>query len=681
MRIRSWTWRPSEADTSAMVARLTRGPASIVALALALTACGGSDAGPAQRPPGKGNCDSFDELRQPFFGETHVHTTLSLDANTQGTRLSPDDAYGFARGETIGIQPYDEDGNSLRSLTIDAPLDFVMVSDHAEFFGTLAICNDPGREGYNHPECELYRNDPQAAYLPLNVYTGLPEPLVRYPELCGDAGAACIEAGKDVWAGVQQSAEAAYDRTASCKFTTFIGYEWTGSPGAKNLHRNVMFANATVPDLAVSYLDEPYVEGLWGALRSLCLDPDDGCDVLTIPHNSNLSGGRYFENRMEDGSPFDEAYAAERNAMEPIFEIYQHKGDSECLPGTSIADELCGFEKAPFNNLADANFDIPSVPVPTDFVRAALGEGMRFEVELGANPFEYGFISSTDTHLAAPGAVSETNYPGHGGAGQPNIELPEAFTDSIYNSPGGLAGVWAEENSREAIFEAMRNRETFGTSGPRIVPRFFGGWTYPEDLCDSADFERIGDEQGVPMGSILSPPSDSGAPGAPRFAVMAKQDLNDAALQSVQVVKGWLDGDTYLTKVYDVAGDANNGADVDLTTCEPTGTGAAELCAVWEDPDFDPAQQAYYYVRVIQNPTCRWTTYQCVDAGYDCDNPSTAMDEACCDPSAGLNTAFCGAVDCTDPDSLPTADARCCVPAVEPSIQERAWTSPIWYKP
>ena len=665
-----------------MAARLTRGSVSALVLSLALTACGGSDASVAQRLPGKGNCDSFDELRQPFFGETHVHTTLSLDANTQGTRLSPDDAYGFARGETIGIQPYDEDGNSLRSLTIDAPLDFVMVSDHAEFFGTLAICNDPEREGYDQPECELYRDDPQAAYLPLNAYTGFPEPLVRYPELCGDAGVACIEAGMDVWAGVQQSAEAAYDRTASCEFTTFVGYEWTGSPAAKNLHRNVMFANATVPDLAVSYLDEPYVEGLWGVLRSLCLDPDDGCDVLTIPHNSNLSDGRYFENQMEDGNPFDEAYAAERNAMEPIFEIYQHKGDSECLPGTPIADELCGFEKVPFNNLADANFEIPSVPVPTDFVRAALGEGMRFEAELGANPFEYGFISSTDTHLAAPGAVSETNYPGHGGAGQPNIEPPEAFTDSVYNSPGGLAGVWAEENSREAIFEAMRNRETFGTSGPRIVPRFFGGWSYPEDLCDSTEFERIGDEQGVPMGSILSPPSDSDAPGAPRFAVVAKQDPNDAALQRLQVVKGWLDGDTYNTKVFDyVAGDVNNVADVDLTTCEPTGTGAAELCAVWEDPDFDPSQRAYYYVRVIQNPTCRWTTYQCVDAGYDCDNPSTAMDEACCDPSAGLNTAFCEAVDCTDPNSLPPADARCCVPRVEPSIQERAWTSPIWYKP
>ena len=257
-------------------------------------------------------------MRQPFFGETHVHTKLSLDASTQGTRLSPDDAYAFARGETIGIQPYDEEGNATRSLTIDAPLDFVMVSDHAEFFGTLAICSDPEREEYDDPECQLLRDDPEVAFFALNVRLGLPEPIAAYPELCGDAGALCIEAGADVWAGVQQSAEAAYDRSASCEFTTFIGYEWTGSPGTKNLHRNVMFANAVVPEVAVNYFDQPY----------------------------------------------DEGYVAARNAMEPLFELYQHKGDSECLPGTAIADELCGFEKVPFNNLADAALDGFSPPVP-----------------------------------------------------------------------------------------------------------------------------------------------------------------------------------------------------------------------------------------------------------------------------------------------------------------------------
>jgi hypothetical protein len=648
--------------------------------ALALFGCTSDDQSPTS-PPGKGACDSFDALRQPFFGETHVHTDRSLDANMQGTRLTQNDAYAFARGATIGIQPYDEEGNSLRSLTIDAPLDFVMLSDHAESLGTIRTCEDPEQEGYDHEQCVLFREDPERAFILLNVGLGLPEHSTGYPALCGDAGALCIEAGADVWAEVQQGAEAEYDRTASCEFTTFIGYEWTAGPNIKNLHRNVLFANDIVPDNVVSYFDEPYVEGLWRELHADCLDLDNGCDVLTIPHNSNLSGGRFFEDVMEDGNPLDAAYVAERNAMEPLIEIYQHKGDSECLPGDLIGDELCGFEKLPFNNLGGTTFEIFSTPVPTDFVRSALGEGMRFEAELGTNPFEYGIIAGTDTHVAAPGAVSEATFPGHGGAGQPNRTLPEAFTDQIYVGPGGLAGVWAEENSRPALFEAMRERETFGTSGPRIVPRFFGGWSYPADLCNSADFARVGYEQGVPMGGILPPRTDDDAAVAPRFAVMAKQDSAGIALQRVQVVKGWLDGDTHRTKVYDVAGDPNNGASVDLATCETSETGAPELCAVWEDPGFDASQSAYYYVRVIENPTCRWTTRQCVDAGYDCDNPTTAMDEACCDPTAGLNTAFCEAIDCTDPDALPEADARCCVPRVEPVIQERAWTSPIWYKP
>jgi len=651
----------------------------LVFASIVLAGCTSSDQSPS-RVPGKANCASFDALRQPFFGETHVHTDLSLDANTQATRLTQSDAYAFARGEAIGIQPYDDEGNSLRSLTIDAPLDFVMLSDHAEYLGMIRVCEDPERDGYDHPDCQLFRDDPESAFFTLNFPLGESEELTGHLELCGDGAARCLEAGLDVWAEVQEGADAAYDRSPSCEFTTFIGYEWTAGPLARNLHRNVMFANATVPNDVVSYFDEPYVEGLWRALRADCLDQNDGCDVLTIPHNSNLSNGRFFEDQMENGAPLDEAYVAERNAMEPIIEIYQHKGSSECLPGDLIGDELCGFETIPFNNLAAATFESFSAPPSTDFVRAALGEGMRFEVELGTNPFEYGIIASTDTHIAAPGAVSEAGFPGHGGAGQPNRTLPEAFTDSIYMGPGGLAGVWAEENSREALFEAMRNRETFGTSGPRIVPRFFGGWSYPEDLCDSVDFARIGYEQGVPMGSVLAPPTDGNASVAPRFAVMAKQDPAGGALQRLQIVKGWLDGGAHRTEVYDVAGDADNGADVDLTSCEVIGTGAAELCAVWEDPDFDPSLRAYYYARVIENPSCRWTTHQCVGANYDCEDPTTPIDDACCDPAAGLNTAFCDEIDCAIPD-LPPADARCCVPRVAPTIQERAWTSPIWYKP
>lgn len=305
---------------------------------------------------------------------------------------------------------------------------------------------------------------------------------------------------------------------------------------------------------------------------------------------------------------------------------------------------------------------------------------MKFEARLGTNPFQHGITAATDTHISAPGFATEDDFKGHGGAGQPNRFLPppEGFPDIEYLSPGGLTAVWAEENAREAIFSAFRRKETFGTSGPRMVVRMFGGWDYPSDLCGAADLAAQGYAGGVPMGSNLPPqPGSSG----PKFVVSAKQDAMGGPLQRIQIVKGWLDGDDYQVQVYEVAGNPNNGATVDLDTCIPEGDGFADLCTVWQDPDFDPAARAYYYARVIENPTCRWSTHECIEKNYDCDNPSREIDLDCCDPSAGLNVEWCGSIDCTDPDSLPPADARCCVPRVEPSIQERAWSSPIWYQP
>jgi hypothetical protein len=535
--------------------------------------------------------------------------------------------------------------------------------------------------------------------------------------LCGDdLGGDCIEAGMDVWVQVQEAAEAAYDRTDSCEFTSFVGYEWSAGPGTRNLHRNVMFRNDIVPDLPISYFDEPYVEDLWAGLRDGCIDADTGCDVLAIPHNSNLSQGTFFENATKNGSPFNTDYAQLRNEFEPIIEIFQHKGASECLPGQAISDELCGFEVLPFANLATTNLQIVGDPDPRDFVRGALGEGMKLEIELGVNPFQHGFISSTDTHIAAPGYDNEKTFLGHGGAGQSNRDiLPEGFPDIPQLNPGGPAGVWAEENSRNAIFDAMRRRETFGTSGPRIVPRVFGGWDLPSDLCDSPDLARIGYEQGVPMGGELS---DAPAGATPKFVVSAKQDAMSVPLQRIQIVKGWLEGGEFKVEVSDVAGDADNGASVDLATCAPQGTGFSDLCAVWEDKTFDPAQRAYYYVRVIENPTCRWSTYQCADASYDCadwdadecsDLKSMGLSNYtcdCCNPTSGLNVDFCDDVAAglegdeaaccrsDDPtslanvdfcvgvaDGLPAAEGQCCLPRLETAIQERAWTSPIWYQP
>jgi hypothetical protein len=626
------------------------------------------------------------------------------------------EAYAFAKGEPIGVQPYDEDGNPLRMATPDRPIDFVMLSDHAEYLGTIAVCNDPTSSAYDRDvpggcldclSCADYRDEEQVdrVFIGLNVLTASPPETVRYPLLCGDdLGGDCIEAGMDVWVQVQEAAEAAYDRTDSCEFTSFVGYEWSAGPGTRNLHRNVMFRNDIVPDLPISYFDEPYVEDLWAGLRDGCIDADTGCDVLAIPHNSNLSQGTFFENATKNGSPFNTDYAQLRNEFEPIIEIFQHKGASECLPGQAISDELCGFEVLPFANLATTNLQIVGDPDPRDFVRGALGEGMKLEIELGVNPFQHGFISSTDTHIAAPGYDNEKTFLGHGGAGQSNRDiLPEGFPDIPQLNPGGPAGVWAEENSRNAIFDAMRRRETFGTSGPRIVPRVFGGWDLPSDLCDSPDLARIGYEQGVPMGGELS---DAPAGATPKFVVSAKQDAMSEPLQRIQIVKGWLEGGEFKVEVYDVAGDANNGASVDLATCTPQGTGFSDLCAVWEDETFDPTQRAYYYVRVIENPTCRWSAYQCAEAGYDCENPTTEMDEDCCNPSTGLNVDLCDDVAaglegdeaaccrsdnptsltnvefCEDvAEGLPVAEGRCCLPRLETTIQERAWTSPIWYQP
>ncbi|MDH4283441.1 MAG: DUF3604 domain-containing protein, partial [Myxococcales bacterium] len=476
------------------------------------------------------------------------------------------------------------------------------------------------------------------------------------------------------------------DRTDSCRFTAFPGYEWSGGPAAKNLHRNVLFKNENVTKLPYSYFDEPYPEGLWARLREECTEAGAGCDTLTIPHNTNLSEGDYFEKQ-----PFTAAYAEMRNAMEPIIEIYQHKGASECLPGAATSDELCGFEIIPFANLATTNQERITPPDPRGFLREAYGEGMRLEASLGVNPFQYGITAATDTHISASGFVAEDDFKGHGGAGQPNRFLPPAagFPDIEYLSPGGLTAVWAEENAREAIFSAMRRKETFGTSGPRIVVRMFAGWAYPSDLCDAEDLAAQGDAGGVPMGGTLAPQPGS---SAPMFVVSAKQDAMSAPLQRIQIVKGWLAGEDYQVQVYDVAGDAAGLASVDLDTCALQGEGFGDLCTVWQDPAFDPAQRAYYYARVLENPTCRWTTRQCSAAEYDCsdwdyDACKTLKDDQqssytcdCCDPAAGLNQAFCAAVSCADPGLLTEPEERCCH-QVEPAIQERAWTSPIWYQP
>ena len=600
-------------------------------------------------------CAHREALRQPFFGDLHVHTALSFDAFGQGTLARPRDAYRFARGEPIEIQPYVEAGRTRHRVQLRRPLDFAAVTDHSDLLGETRMCQTPGSVGYTSLVCRVVRRFPGLGYVLVNGQTYSREPPRRY-SFCGEDGAACREAARGPWQEIQEAAEAFYDRSPACRFTTFVAYEWTGMPGGRNIHRNVIFRNRIVQDSPTTYIETPTAKGLWAALVGECLEGKPGCDVIAIPHNSNVSGGLMFRILQDDGSPIGATEAAVRARLETLVEVTQHKGDSECRPGAS--DELCSYETLPFPLLADmaTASGRPEGPLPPRiYAREVLTEGLVQEERLGVNPFRFGLIGSTDTHLGTPGMVDEDQYKGHAaGTVSPRFGIP-LYPDLPFFNPGGLAVLWAEENSRDALFAAMRRREAYGTSGPRIQVRFFGGWSYPQDLCDDPELVAKGYAGGVPMGGILPPAPGPGR--APRLVVTALRDPGgrgapSTPLQRIQIVKGWTENGHGRERVFEVAGNPENGADVDLATCTPRGPGADHLCRVWTDPDFDPSVHAYYYARVVENPSCRWNTFVCNRHG----------------------------VDCSHPGSVPRALARCCDPSVPKTIQERAWTSPIWYR-
>ncbi len=619
-----------------------------LALLLALPAAGRG----FERTETREDCAHHQPLRQPFFGDTHVHTVFSLDAWAQGTRNTPRDAYRFVRGEAVGIQPHDAEGAATRTLRLRRPLDFAMVSDHAEMLGETSICRTPGAPGHDRFVCVLLRRWPALGYMIVNSQWSAGGS--RREDLCGADGSACALAARSPWQAIQAAAEEFYDRSAACRFTTFVGFEWSGSRVGM-IHRNVLFRNERVPALPPNAIDDGHDERrLWERLEAECTEAGTGCDALAIPHNPNVSHGSLFAATDPDGEPLTPALAARRARLEPLVEITQHKGDSECRAGQG--DALCDFETLPFADVAGhASRLYRDPPPPGVYVREALVEGLALREQLGVNPFKLGIVGATDGHMGTPGLVDEEAFVGHAaGTVSARLEVPP-LPDSPWFNPGGLAGVWAEENSRDSLFEALRRRETWGTSGPRIVVRLFAGWEIDAGLCDAADFERRGYATGVPMGADLPAPPGEGA--APSLAVRALRDPGAAghpgtSLERIQIVKGWLEDGEPRERVFDAA-ETESRARVDPATCERSAGGADRLCRVWRDPDFDPGQPAFYYARVVESPSCRWTRHACLAARVECDG--------LLGPRGPL--------------------AACCDPAFPTTLQERAWTSPVWYEP
>lgn len=614
----------------------------LVAVGLVLTIAGCSRSPPtAQTAPAAAPPDPASERAPPnpennaYFGDVHVHTGWSFDAMTNGSRTTPTDAYAWAQGKAIT-------GSGGPDMQIKTPLDFYMVADHAEYMGVFNQMSNPDSplsktelaKGVNSPDPNV-RLQAFAGVL-RDMSEGKRDPLLSDPVLA-----------RSVWAEIVKAADANY---IPGKFTTFAGFEWTSNPQKRNLHRVVMFRDtAHLPDLVLSALDSDDPEVLWKWMED---QRAKGSTLLAIPHNGNASDGRMFELKKFDGKPIDAAYNKTRAANEPLYEITQIKGTSETHPDLSPTDEFAGFEQWDYTLSAD--YERPTKRKGS-FARQALLDGMSQERSGNGNPFKYGFIGDTDTHNAAA-SHEEFNFTGkfafENDAKHRLEGLPGSAAGQIQQiqefSSAGLAGVWAPENTREAIFDAMMRKETFATTGPMIKLRFFGSFDYAADDAKKPDFVKNAYAKGVAMGGNLK----AGAGKAPTFLVAALKDPKSGNLDRVQIVKGWLDASgKQHEKVYDVvwSGDRKIGADgklppvgntVDLATATYTNDiGDAQFATGWTDPDFQPGQYAFYYARVIEIPTPRWNTYDAVR------------------------------------EKMPPLTK---VPA---TIQERAWSSPIWYSP
>ena len=584
---------------------------------------------------------------QVFFGDTHFHTELSFDAGLVGTTLDVDAGYRFARGEEVI-------SNSGQPVKLVRPLDFLVITDHAEFIGLApqlrssapVLLADPwGRKIY-----DLFSSGQEGR---MQAFAEIIEASTTPPFTDPMSSNA---AARSIWIDFVEKAEQ-YNEPG--RFTAMTGFEWSSSPNGDNLHRVVIHrdgAEKTAQTLPFTMFDSTNPEDLWEYLENY--EAKTGGQAFAVPHNGNLSNGLMFGERTAEGQPMTREYAEKRMRWEPLHEVSQIKGTEEAHPLLSPEDEFADFEIWDVGNLAGNRRKEKSM-LQYEYARSALKIGLKLGEQLGVNPYKHGLNAATDTHTALA-TTREDNFFGKYKHTEPS---PYRFDEEVIpaddpslriltsqEGASGLTAVWARENTRGDIFDSMRRKEVYATTGTRIRVRVFGGWNFaPEDIT-TGDFAAKGYRNGVPMGGDLM---DAPAGAAPKFLVRALRDPDGANLDRVQVIKGWLDkdGETH-ERIYDVAvsdgraigadGRARQpvGSTVDIEKATYTNTiGDAILAAYWEDPDFDPSAAAFYYVRVLEIPTPRWTTH---------------------------DAAFYGI---KRPDNVPA------------TVQDRAYTSPIWYTP
>ncbi len=623
---------------------MTRLPSPLLVTILAIGASSVSACGSSGGPPAYATAASVRaEPTQVFWGDTHLHTSYSPDAFFFGNDTAdPDTAYRYAKGYPV-VHPYHK-----AQIQIATPLDFLIVADHAEMMGVpFRLAQGDERLAKTAAGKRLIKmlgaGKGQEVFVEFLGRINNNQP---YEELDGD----------DIRASIWAESVAITERhNAPGKFTSFIGWEWTSTPGGKNLHRVVFTpqgGDVAAKFIPYSSFESTKPEDLWAWLESTTART--GARFVAIPHNSNISGGLMFNDVDSEGRPITAEYARTRMSWEPVIEVTQIKGDSETDPILSPNDELADYE--PFMHVLDSE-DLGGEAKPKlgpgDFARSGLRRGLEIEAKVGANPYKFGMVGSTDSHTGMASA-EENNF--HGKTAYDSI--PENRFNTFLGVKGfgadmsaaGLAGVWSPVNDRGALFEAFQRKEVYASTGPRIRLRFFGGWDYGKKDAGSKDLAKIGHDKGVPMGGDLARAPEG---KAPRFLVYAIKDPRGANLDRVQIVKGWLDANgTSQEKVYDVVWSDSRqvrhdgslkpvGNTVDLATGRYTNDiGDPQLSAVWEDPDFDPQARAFYYVRVIQIPTPRHTLYDAIALGMD-----------------------------------PQETGH------PPTIQERAYSSPIWYTP